>query len=47
MNFDHMPELRWRYGYYAVLLFMASLALALLALFRRLGWVGRRRNPVE
>jgi len=47
MNFDHMPELRWRYGYFAVLLFMASLALALLALFRRLGWVGRRRNPVE
>ena len=23
MNFDNMPELRWHYGYYAVLLLMA------------------------
>ena len=24
MNFDHMPELRWEYGYFAVLAVMAA-----------------------
>ena len=47
MNFEDMPELRWRYGYYGVLGGMAALAALLLLTFRRLGWLGdgRRRPP--
>jgi len=41
MNFDHMPELHWRYGYLAVWLGMLGLAGALLVYFRRRGWLGR------
>jgi magnesium transporter len=40
MNFDHMPELRWRWGYPATLAVMSAIALALLAWFRRRGWIG-------
>ncbi|HEY0787838.1 MAG TPA: magnesium transporter CorA family protein [Thermoanaerobaculia bacterium] len=40
MNFEFMPELRWRWGYFALLGFMATLAVSLLALFRRIGWLG-------
>ena len=29
MNFDHMPELRWQYGYPAVLLAVLAICLAL------------------
>lgn len=39
MNFDHMPELRWRYGYFAVLAGMGAIALAMLAWFRRKHWL--------
>jgi magnesium transporter len=39
MNFDHMPELGWRYGYPAVLLAMAVAAVFLYRLFRRSGWL--------
>jgi magnesium transporter len=39
MNFDHMPELRWRYGYPAVLLFIAIVCLLLYRRFRRAGWL--------
>jgi len=35
MNFDYMPELRWRYGYFFALGFMAALSLGLLLLFKR------------
>lgn len=35
MNFEHMPELHWRYGYFFVLGFMAASAVALLLYFRR------------
>ena len=38
MNFQHMPELRWQYGYPAVLLLMAATAGGLLHWFRRRGW---------
>lgn len=47
MNFDPaagpwaMPELGWRYGYPAVLVTMAGIAVALLIWFRRMGWIGR------
>lgn len=39
MNFDVMPELRWRYGYFAVLALIASICLGLWWRFRRIGWL--------
>lgn len=44
MNFQNMPELGWRVGYFAVLGLMATLAAALLLLFRHLGWLGGDRD---
>jgi len=42
MNFEHMPELRARYGYFVVLGLMAVVVIGLLLAFRRLGWIGGR-----
>ncbi len=39
MNFDHMPELRWRYGYPACLFVMAVAGVALHRVLRRAGWL--------
>jgi len=44
MNFDtasswNMPELRWRYGYPAVLALMVAVALGLLGWMHRRGWL--------
>lgn len=39
MNFRHMPELQWQYGYAAVLILMASVCLLLYRLFKRSGWL--------
>ena len=39
MNFDFMPELGWRYGYFVVLGITASLCVALFIRFRRIGWL--------
>ncbi|HET7293865.1 MAG TPA: CorA family divalent cation transporter [Vicinamibacteria bacterium] len=44
MNFEHMPELRWGAGYFGVLTFMALMALTLLLVFWKLGWVGSGRS---
>ncbi len=44
MNFQHMPELRWELGYFGVLGVMAGVALSLLIVFRRLGWLGTGRS---
>jgi magnesium transporter len=41
MNFDHMPELHSRYGYYATWTIMITLAVAMLIFFWRRGWIGR------
>ncbi len=38
MNFAHMPELEWRYGYPLALALMAASVAAALAIFRRKGW---------
>ncbi|MFP7171296.1 magnesium/cobalt transporter CorA [Terribacillus sp. 7520-G] len=38
MNFTHMPELDWKYGYLAVILLMAAIALGMLWRFKRKGW---------
>ncbi|KND38447.1 magnesium and cobalt transport protein CorA [Streptomyces acidiscabies] len=39
MNFDHMPELRWKFGYPLVLGVIATACLALYRGFRRNGWL--------
>lgn len=39
MNFDHMPELSWTWGYPAVLLLMAGVVFGLHRFFRRRGWL--------
>ncbi|SCF60887.1 magnesium transporter [Streptomyces sp. MnatMP-M17] len=39
MNFDHMPELRWAYGYFLVLGVIATACLLLHRSFRRNGWL--------
>ena len=39
MNFVHMPELAWRYGYPWALGLMAVISLGLVGLFRRLRWI--------
>lgn len=38
MNFSHMPELEYRYGYYAVLGLMAIIVIVMLLYFRRKKW---------
>ncbi|HEV8343605.1 MAG TPA: magnesium/cobalt transporter CorA [Candidatus Binatia bacterium] len=35
MNFEHMPELQWRYGYPAVLIAMAAISIGLYAYFKK------------
>ncbi len=39
MNFDHMPELGWTFGYPYALLLMAAIAGGLFWLFKRSGWL--------
>jgi magnesium transporter len=53
MNFDHMPELHWRWAYPVLWALMIALAVWMFAIFRRRGWIGtgasreteRRRQP--
>jgi magnesium transporter len=39
MNFEHMPELRWEYGYYVVLGMTATICAILYYRLRRAGWL--------
>ncbi len=39
MNFDNMPELRWPYGYFAVMGLMAAIAGGMLLWFRHKRWL--------
>ncbi|MET0240261.1 MAG: magnesium and cobalt transport protein CorA [Sphingobium sp.] len=39
MNFDIMPELRWKYGYFAILAVMGMTCTFLYARFKRSGWL--------
>jgi magnesium transporter len=41
MNFKHMPELEYTYGYYTVVGLMFALALGLLIFFIKRGWLKR------
>jgi magnesium transporter len=39
MNFEHMPELKYTYGYYSVIAFMFALSIGLVVLFVKRGWI--------
>ena len=39
MNFAYMPELGWRWGYFAVLGLMVVIALLMVIFFRRKKWL--------
>jgi len=39
MNFDHMPELQWRFGYPLVLAIILLICVALYRRFKRTGWL--------
>jgi len=47
MNFDNMPELHSRYGYFGTLIVMGVVAVGMLIFFWRRGWLGgsRRETP--
>ena len=38
MNFQNMPELSWKYGYFGVLLIMSIIAIVMFLWFKRKGW---------
>lgn len=39
MNFQNMPELGWRWGYFAVLLVMVAIGISMLMYFKRKKWL--------
>ena len=39
MNFDDMPELHWKYSYYAVIGLMVTLGLTMFFIFRKKDWI--------
>jgi len=39
MNFEHMPELKWRWGYGIVWLVMGVMASIMMVYFRRKKWL--------
>ena len=39
MNFKHMPELEWRYGYYVVIGVVVTIAVTMLSYFRKKSWI--------
>ena len=47
MNFEQMPELRFRYGYLMLWIVMIAIGGGMLGYFRRLGWLGRPRKEEE
>jgi magnesium transporter len=47
MNFEHMPELAWRWGYPAVWGLVVAVSLGLLFWFRRRGWLEREAGDDE
>ena len=44
MNFTYMPELQWRYGYPLAVSIMLVIAIVMLGLFWKRGWLGFRRK---
>ncbi len=47
MNFDNMPELHSRYGYYAVWIIMLTVAVGMLVFFWRRGWIGSVERKIK
>ncbi|MDD4097894.1 MAG: magnesium/cobalt transporter CorA [Lentisphaeria bacterium] len=47
MNFDHMPELHWRWGYWACWAVMLLCAVVMILVFKRLGWLGAASSPAR
>ncbi len=45
MNFEQMPELKWRFGYPLVMGFMFVAALLMVWYFQRKGWIGPEDLP--
>jgi len=41
MNFKHMPELEYKYGYYTIVAIMFAISISLLLLFIKRGWLKR------
>jgi magnesium transporter len=39
MNFDHMPELHWTWGYPFALALMVLVGYGMYAIFKRRGWL--------
>ena len=39
MNFEHMPELKWEYGYFLVIGVIVAICVTLYLQFRRNGWL--------
>lgn len=39
MNFEHMPELGWRYAYFSLLGLMLVMAISMLLVFRKIKWL--------
>ena len=39
MNFEHMPELGWKYGYPAVIVLVLVICAGLYRKFRHTGWL--------
>jgi magnesium transporter len=39
MNFEYMPELKWKFGYVAVWLVMVGISVIMLILFKRKKWL--------
>ncbi len=46
MNFEHMPELQWKWGYYAVLGIMAIAVAMVIWRFWASGWIAWGRRQV-
>ncbi|MBW2424983.1 MAG: magnesium/cobalt transporter CorA [Deltaproteobacteria bacterium] len=46
MNFENMPELHTRFGYFAILVVMAIMAVGMWIYFRRRGWIGSPPPPL-
>lgn len=47
MNFDNMPELHSKYGYYATWAIMIVVAVAMLFFFKRRAWIGSPKEQEE
>ncbi|MBL6965731.1 MAG: magnesium and cobalt transport protein CorA, partial [Anaerolineales bacterium] len=39
MNFAYMPELQWRWGYFALLGFLGTVFIGMLIFFKRKKWI--------